>query len=483
MPKLLTLLPAHLHAQFQGPDVDIEGLCFDSRKAGKGKLFFAIPGTQNDGHDYIPQVLAQGCQALVLQKPIPDLPEGVAWVLVPDSAQVLADVAHTFYGQPSHHLHLIGVTGTNGKTTTATLLFHLFRAMGHRCGLISTVQNQIEERVIPSTHTTPDALQLNALLQEMQQAGCTHVFMEVSSHAVVQQRIHGLRFKGALFSNITRDHLDFHQTFDAYIKAKKGFFDGLAKGSFALVNVDDKRGMVMVQNTAAQVHTYGLSHAADFKGKVIANDLSGLELDLDGHRLHARLIGHFNAYNLLAIYATARLMGEDLNETLLHLSNLRTAPGRFEQFMGKDKKMAIVDYAHTPDALENVLKTMQAIRKPGQRIISVFGCGGNRDRGKRPIMAAIAAKYSDFVVLTSDNPRKEDPEAILDEMLEGIPDAYALQCLRQVDRRLAIRHAIQHIAGPGDLVLVAGKGHETYQEIQGEKQHFDDMEEVRLALA
>jgi UDP-N-acetylmuramoyl-L-alanyl-D-glutamate--2,6-diaminopimelate ligase len=403
-------------------------------------------------------------------------------VQVRDSNEAMAQVASAFYGNPSASLNLVGITGTNGKTTSVTLLFELFKALGHRCGLISTVQNKIEDRVIPATHTTPDALNLNALLAEMLSSGCTHVFMEVSSHAVVQKRIFGLTFKGAIFSNITRDHLDFHETFDAYIKAKKGFFDALPKSAFALTNVDDKRGTVMLQNTKAHKVSYGILETADYKAKIKANVLSGLQLELDGSEIHAQLIGQFNAYNLLAIYATAILLGENKEEVLIALSGLKTAPGRFEQMHGPSQKMAIVDYAHTPDALENVLKTIQAIRQKHQQIITVVGCGGNRDAGKRPIMAALAAQYSDHVVLTSDNPRFEDPEIILDQMEAGILVDNVDKVVRISDRKQAIVQAIQAIANTGDIILVAGKGHETYQDIQGVKHDFDDKQVIAEAF-
>jgi len=465
-----------------GDHQEISHLCFDSRQAKVGSLFFAIPGTQVDGHQFLPQVFAQGCTACVVEI-IPDsAPEGVLFFLVKDSNEAMAQVASNYYGNPSAQLNLIGITGTNGKTTSVTLLFELFKALGHRCGLISTVQNKIEDRIIPATHTTPDALNLNALLAEMLASGCTHVFMEVSSHAVVQKRIFGLSFRGAIFSNITRDHLDFHETFDSYIKAKKGFFDTLPKTAFALTNVDDKRGTVMLQNTKAQKYSYGILESADFKAKIKANVLSGLQLELDGNEIHAQLIGQFNAYNLLAIYATAILLGEDKEEVLIALSALKTAPGRFEQMHGPENKMAIVDYAHTPDALENVLKTIQAIRQKHQRIITVVGCGGNRDAGKRPIMAALAAQYSDQVVLTSDNPRFEDPELILDQMQVGIPSADESKVIRISDRKLAIVEAIQQLAKSGDIVLVAGKGHETYQDIQGVKHDFDDKQVISDAF-
>ena len=465
-----------------GPDQEINQLCFDSRKALPGSLFFAIPGTQVDGHQFLDQVYAQGCTAWVVQQVPANIPDDVTCIQVPDSNEALADISCVFYGHPSRSLQLIGITGTNGKTTSVTLLFELFKSLGHRCGLISTVVNKIQDRIIPATHTTPDAMHLNALLAEMLADGCTHVFMEVSSHAVVQKRIHGLQFKGAIFSNITRDHLDFHETFDAYIKAKKGFFDALPAGSFALTNVDDKRGTVMLQNTRAKKYSYGLLNSADYKAKIISNGIAGLQLDFEGKAMHAQLIGTFNAYNLLAIYATAMLLGEDQEEVLVQMSALKTAPGRFDQLAGPNGKMGIVDYAHTPDALENVLKTIQAIRSKNQRIITVLGCGGNRDAGKRPIMAELAARYSDAVVLTSDNPRFEDPEDILNQMEAGIPADSREKVDRISDRKTAIFTAIQQKAGVGDIILVAGKGHETYQDIQGHKSDFDDKKVISEAF-
>jgi UDP-N-acetylmuramoyl-L-alanyl-D-glutamate--2,6-diaminopimelate ligase len=480
--SLFSLIPNRIQLSVQGNDQSIETLCFDSRKAVQGSIFFAISGTQVDGHSFLPKVFEQGCTACVVQVVPENLPDDVTCIVVKDTNEALAEAANLFYGQPSEKLNLIGITGTNGKTTSVTLLFELFKNLGHRCGLISTVQNKIQDKIIPSTHTTPDALSLNALLSDMISAGCTHVFMEVSSHAVVQKRIHGLKFKGAIFSNITRDHLDFHETFDEYIKAKKGFFDSLPTNAFALTNVDDKRGMVMLQNTKAKKYSYGLLNTADFKAKIISNDLTGLQLELDGQEVHAQLIGMFNAYNLLAIYSTAILLGENKEEVLIQLSALKTAPGRFEQLQGPNEKMAIVDYAHTPDALENVLKTILAIRNKDQKIISVIGCGGNRDSGKRPIMAALAADFSDYVILTSDNPRFENPEFILDQMEVGIEPKNALKVKRIVDRKEAIHTAIQLIAKKGDIILVAGKGHENYQDIQGIKHHFDDKQVVMEAF-
>ncbi len=482
MKHFFELFPTHYPLQKLGADQEISEICFDSRKAKKGFAFFAIPGTQVDGHTFIQQVIESGCKCLVVEKVPKNIPNDVTIIQVSDANEALAEAAGVFYEHPSKKIQLIGITGTNGKTTTVTLLFELFKKLGHRCGLISTVQNKIQDQVIPSTHTTPDALNLNHLLADMVQAGCTHVFMEVSSHAVVQKRIHGLDFKVAIFSNITRDHLDFHQTFDEYIKAKKGFFDALGKHAYALTNIDDKRGAVMLQNTSATKKTYGILQIADFKGKILANEISGLSLNFDGSDFHAQLIGTFNAYNLLAIYSTALLLGEQKEEVILQLSTLRTAPGRFEQFAGNSQKMGIVDYAHTPDALENVLKTIQAIRNKQQKIITVVGCGGNRDSGKRPIMAEIAANLSDYVVLTSDNPRLEDPNDILQQMEVGIPKEKKLAYQVISDRHQAIQFAIQDLAKAGDIVLVAGKGHETYQDIQGVKHHFDDKEEVNKWL-
>ena len=483
MKSFFELFPGTYPLQKIGENQDITDICFDSRKAKKGSVFFAIPGTQVDGHQFIPQVIEAGCTCLVVEKIPENTPANISIIQVTDANEALAEAAGSFYDFPSNKLQLVGITGTNGKTTTVTLLFELFKKLGHRCGLISTVQNKIQDQVIPATHTTPDALALNQLLAEMVEAGCTHVFMEVSSHAVVQKRIHGIHFKVGIFSNITRDHLDFHHTFDEYIKAKKGFFDALEKDSIAITNADEKRGEVMLQNTKATKKTYGILNIADYKGKILANEITGLQLNFDGTDFQAQLIGNFNAYNLLAIYAAARALGEAKEEVILQLSTLRTAPGRFEQFVGKDGKMAIVDYAHTPDALENVLKTIQAIRQKHQRIITVVGCGGNRDAGKRPLMAEIAARLSDYVVLTSDNPRKEDPLLILNQMEAGIPKEKALAYSVCEDRHQAIQQAIQQLAKANDIVLVAGKGHETYQDIQGVKHHFDDKEEVNKWLS
>ncbi len=482
MPSFFSLVPEKFILKKEGLDQDILNLCFDSRIAQDGYLFFAIPGTVVDGHDFIPQVIEAGCKAIILERIPENIPEGISLIQVENSAEVMGHVAANFYGNPSKEIKLIGITGTNGKTTTVTLLFELFKKFGFKSGLISTIENKIQDKIIPATHTTPDAIQLNALLREMVDQNCEYAFMEVSSHSVVQHRITGLDFTGAIFSNITRDHLDFHGTFDNYIKAKKGFFDQLSKNAWALVNLDDKNGRVMLQNTAADKKTFSFYHPADFKGKIVQNALEGLELEFDHSRFFARLVGEFNAYNLMAIYAAARLMGISQEEVLIQLSTLGNAPGRFELFRG-DGKTAVVDYAHTPDALENVLKTIKAVKTKDQKIITIVGCGGNRDKGKRPMMARIAVQYSNYSVFTSDNPRNEDPESILDDMMQGVEEKDLQSVFRYVDRKEAIEKSFMELSDQGDIVLVAGKGHEDYQIIQGEKFHFDDREEVKKILA
>ena len=456
--------------------VPITGLTLDSRAAGPGQLFCALRGTATDGHKFIEVAVAQGAAVIVCEELPAVLDPATAYVQVANSAEALGLVAAAFYGHPSRQLKLIGVTGTNGKTTCATLLHKLLRELGYHAGLLSTVQNQIDEDVIPATHTTPDAIRLNALLARMVAAGCTHACMEVSSHAVAQHRVTGLRFAGGIFTNLSHDHLDYHGTFDNYLKAKKAFFDALPKTAFALTNADDKRGAVMLQNTVARCETYSLRGSATFRARLIANEVHGLFLEIDGREVQFRLIGVFNAYNLLAVYGAAVLLGEDPTEVLTVLSGLNTAPGRFEPVVSPRQRItAIVDYAHTPDALENVLQTLHQIRQPQQRIVTVVGCGGNRDAAKRPVMAALAARFSDQVVLTSDNPRFEDPLEILAQMQAGVlpPDAARVRILP--DRRAAIRAAVDW-AGPYDIVLVAGKGHENYQDVQGVKTHFDDKE-------
>lgn len=481
MPQLFSLVPEKLIKQVYGQDQTIHHLTFDSRQAGNGSLFFAIPGTAVDGHQFIPQVIESGCKAIIVEKIPENISQEITIIQVENSAEAMGHIASNFYENPSSKIKLIGITGTNGKTTTVTLLFDLFKKLGFKCGLISTIENKIQEKVIPATHTTPDAIQLNALLKSMVDENCEFAFMEVSSHSVVQHRITRLQFTGAIFSNITRDHLDFHETFDNYIKAKKGFFDQLPKSAWAVVNLDDKRGPVMLQNTSAKKYGFSFHQPADFKGKIILNALEGLELEFDGERFHARLVGEFNAYNLIAIYSTAKLMGIDQKEILVQLSNLGNAPGRFDIIRGKNN-YAVVDYAHTPDALENVLKTIKAVKTKDQKIITLVGCGGNRDKGKRPMMAKIATQYSDFAVFTSDNPRFEDPEEILNDMMAGIEDKDAQRVLRIVDRKEAIEKAINVLAENGDIILLAGKGHEDYQVVKDVKYHFDDREEVKKIL-
>ena len=461
-------------------DVEVKDLQFDSRRVGEGSLFVAQRGTKVDGHSFIPAVIGKRAAVVVCEE-IPEiLAEGVTFVRVADSSYALGLMAANFYGHPSEQLKLIGITGTNGKTTTVTLLHRMFRMMGHHVGLVSTIVNKIDEEELPTGHTTPDALELNQLLRRMADAGCDYCFMEVSSHAVVQHRVAGVRFAGGIFSNITHDHLDFHKTMANYIAAKKGFFDALPQGAWALVNVDDKNGRVMVQNTRAEVHTYGLQHAADFHCRLLENTFEGMHLSLNGQELWCRLVGRFNAYNLTAIYAAAVLCGTAESEALRLLSLLEAAPGRFQYVNGRGIT-GIVDYAHTPDALQNVIGTIDGIRRPTQHLITVVGCGGDRDRTKRPEMAKIAAEGSDKVVLTSDNPRTENPDAILDEMEAGLTAEQLSHVVRITDRRQAIRTACL-MAREGDIVLVAGKGHEKYQEVNGVRSHFDDVEELEKEL-
>ena len=475
LPLFALLTDVTVLAQPGRADVPVSALTLDSRAAGPGTAFFALRGTAADGHDFIEQATAQGAAAIVCETLPAALSPAVTYVQVPDSAAALGHVAAAFYGHPSRQLTLLGVTGTNGKTTCATLLHRLLRELGYHCGLLSTVQNQIDEEVIASTHTTPDAIRLQALLARMVQAGCTHACMEVSSHAVAQHRITGLRFAGGIFTNLSHDHLDYHGTFDNYLRAKKGFFDALPKTAFALTNADDKRGVVMLQNTAARRATYSLRSAATFRARLVENDVQGLLLEIEGRQVQFRLIGVFNAYNLLAVYGAAVLLGEDPLEVLTILSGLSTAPGRFEPVVsdGPAGITGIVDYAHTPDALENVLQTIRQIRRPEQQIITVVGCGGNRDAAKRPEMARLACQLSDQIILTSDNPRFEEPADILRQMRAGVPIADAGRVRVLEDRRAAIEQAVA-AAGPGDIVLVAGKGHENYQEVRGVKAPFDD---------
>lgn len=458
-------------------NVPVAGLTFDSREVKQGWLFFAVKGTQTDGHQFIGKAIDSGATTVVCEAIPQEQPQGVTFVKVADSSLAMGFMASAFFGNPSERLRLVGITGTNGKTTTVTLLYHLVNKLGGKAGLLSTVTNFIGDIEVPATHTTPDAIQLNKLLAQMVEHGCTHCFMEVSSHSVVQHRIAGLTFAGGLFSNITHDHLDYHKTFDEYIKAKKGFFDALPSTAFASVNIDDRNGRVMVQNTRAKVSTYSLRSMADFRCKVIENHLDGMLLSIDGIEVWTRLIGGFNAYNLLAIYSAARLLGFDTQDVLTALSVMQPVAGRFEHMKAPNGVLAVVDYAHTPDALQNVIDTINEIRTSEQRLITVVGAGGNRDKTKRPVMARVAVLGSSMVVLTSDNPRFEEPEAILEDMKAGVEPANVGKALTIVDRREAIRTAC-FLAKPGDIVLVAGKGHENYQEIKGVKHHFDDKEVI-----
>ncbi len=454
-------------------ELDIAAIEFDSRKVATQTLFVAVKGTISDGHQFIGKAIQLGAVAIICDELPVDLQEGITYIKVKDSAKALGIIASNFYQNPSKDLKLVGVTGTNGKTTVATLLYKLFRELGYKVGLLSTVENQINDIVIPSTHTTPDPIALNILLSDMVAKGCDYCFMEVSSHAIAQARIEGLNFAGGIFTNITHDHLDFHKTFDNYIKAKKAFFDGLNKSVFALTNSDDKNGMVMLQNTAAHKKTYGLKSMTDFKAKIIENQFSGLHLDIDGEDVYFKLVGSFNASNLLAVYGTALLLDQDKTKVLTILSKLSGAEGRFDYMIFPNRIIAIVDYAHTPDAIENVLSTVDNIRTKIEQVITVVGCGGDRDKTKRPIMAKTACDWSDKVILTSDNPRSEDPEAIIKDMQVGVSPVNQKKVISITDRREAIRTAC-HLAKPGDIILVAGKGHEKYQEIKGVKSDFDD---------
>ena len=457
-------------------NIDIKHITFDSRNIEADTLFVAQVGVHVDGHNYIASAIEKGAVAVVCEQMPETIAPNVVYIKTADSNKALGYIASNFYNNPSTKLKLIGITGTNGKTTTVTLLHQMFRQIGYHTGLISTIVNKIDEKEIPSTHTTPDAINLNRLLWQMVDNGCEYCFMEVSSHAIVQNRIGGLEFFGGIFSNITHDHLDFHKTFAEYISAKKRFFDNLPSSAFALTNIDDRNGQVMLQNTKAKKYTYSIQEIADFNGKILENTFQGLFLNINSKEVWTQLVGRFNAYNLLAIYATARLCEIDEMEALQQLSSLRAAEGRFEYVSGQGIT-AIVDYAHTPDALKNVLQTVNDIRMDNQKLITVVGCGGDRDPLKRPIMATIACEMSDTLILTSDNPRTEDPEKILDEMEEGLTNKQKENTLRISNRQQAIKTACK-LAGTGDIIVVAGKGHEKYQEINGVKHHFDDKEEL-----
>lgn len=462
-------------------DVDITGLNIDSRKVEAGNLFVAMRGTQVDGHQFIPKAIELGAVAVLCEEIPADEKDGVTYVKVSDCEECVGPVATTFYGNPSTKLKLVGVTGTNGKTTIATLLYDMFRKMGHKCGLLSTVCNYIEDEAVPSTHTTPDPIELNELLARMVEHGCEYAFMECSSHAIAQKRIGGLHFVGGIFTNLTRDHLDYHKTFENYRDAKKAFFDSLPKTAFAITNADDKNGMVMVQNTKATVKTYSTRSMADYVAHIIECHFEGMYLDIDNHEVGVQFIGKFNVSNLLAVYGAARMLGKEADDILVVMSTLHSVSGRLEPVHSPDGYTAIVDYAHTPDALENVLSAIHEVLNGNGQVITVCGAGGNRDKGKRPLMAQEAVKQSDKVIITSDNPRFEEPQDIINDMLAGLNQQQMKKVISIVDRREAIKTACM-MAQKGDVILVAGKGHENYQDVKGVKHHFDDKEELRKAF-
>ena len=463
-------------------EVEITGVNIDSRRIEKGHLFVAIKGTQVDGHSFIQKAIDLGAAAILCEYLPETLSEGVTYVVVDSSEAAVGPVATMYYGDPTSKLKLVGVTGTNGKTTVATLLYNMFRKFGHHCGLLSTVCNYIEGEAIPADHTTPDPIKLNRLLSEMVARGCEYAFMECSSHAIAQKRIGGLKFAGGLFTNLTRDHLDYHKTFENYRDAKKAFFDMLPKDAFAITNADDKNGMVMVQNTKASVKTYSTRTLADFKARIIECHFEGMYLDIDGHEVGVQFIGKFNVSNLLAVYGAAVMLGKKAEDILVILSTLKSVSGRLEPIRSPEGYTAIVDYAHTPDALENVLNAIHEVLDGKGNVITVCGAGGNRDKGKRPLMAQEVVKQSDRVIITSDNPRFEEPQDIINDMLAGLNAQQMKKVVSIADRREAIRTACM-MAQKGDVILIAGKGHEDYQEIKGVKHHFDDREEVRKVFA
>ena len=461
---------------------EISGVNMDSRQVEHGDLFVAVKGTQTDGHAYIAKAIAQGAKAILQSEPLPDDPvPGVTYVRVADTEDAVGKAATQFYNDPTGRLKLVGVTGTNGKTTIATVLYNMFRSMGYKCGLCSTVCNFIDGRAIEADHTTPDPITLNKLLAQMADEGCEYAFMECSSHAIHQKRIGGLRFVGGIFTNLTRDHLDYHKTFDNYRDAKKAFFDMLPRGAFAITNADDRNGMVMVQNTQATVRTYSTRTAADYKGRILEESIEGMLLDIDGREVSVRFVGRFNVSNLLAVYGAAQMLVQKPEDVLRVLSSLHPVNGRFEAIRSPKGFSAVVDYAHTPDALENVLVAINEIVKGKGKVITVCGAGGNRDKGKRPLMAQEAAKRSDRVIITSDNPRFEEPQDIINDMLAGLDEEQMRKTISICDRREAIRTAAM-MAEPGDVILVAGKGHEPYQDVKGVKHHFDDHEEIKKAF-
>lgn len=460
-------------------EADITGVDIDSRKVERGHLFVAIKGTQTDGHRFIPKAIASGAAAVLCEDLPEERQEGVTYVKVASTEEAVGPVATMFYGEPSRHLKLVGVTGTNGKTTIATLLYNMFRKFGYKCGLLSTVCNYIEDEAIPADHTTPDPIELNYLLSKMVQAGCDYAFMECSSHAIAQKRIGGLKFAGGLFTNLTRDHLDYHKTFENYRDAKKAFFDGLDKDAFAITNADDKNGAIMVQNTKAQVKTYSTRTMADFRARIIECHFEGMYLEINGREVGVQFIGKFNVSNLLAVYGAAVMLGKAPEDILVVLSTLKSVAGRLEPIRSAEGVTAIVDYAHTPDALENVLNAIhEVLDGKGGQVITVCGAGGNRDKGKRPLMAQEAVKQSSRVIITSDNPRFEEPQDIINDMLAGLDQKQMKKVIAIVDRKEAIKTAAM-LAQKGDVILIAGKGHEDYQEIKGVKHHFDDREVVR----
>ncbi|MBO6234653.1 MAG: UDP-N-acetylmuramoyl-L-alanyl-D-glutamate--2,6-diaminopimelate ligase [Prevotella sp.] len=462
-------------------DIDITGINIDSRKIESGHLFVAMRGTQVDGHQFIPKAIEKGAAAVLCEE-IAEPVEGVTYIKVADCEDSVGPVATTFYGDPTSKLKLVGVTGTNGKTTIATLLYNMFRKMGHKCGLLSTVCNYVDDEAYPTDHTTPDPIELNMLLAKMVEAGCDYAFMECSSHAIAQKRIGGLVFAGGLFTNLTRDHLDYHKTFENYRDAKKKFFDDLPKGAFAITNADDKNGMVMVQNTKATVKTYSTRTMADFTAHIIECHFEGMYLEMDGHEVGVQFIGKFNVSNLLAVYGAARMLGKNSEEILVVLSTLKSVSGRLEPIQSPEGFTAVVDYAHTPDALENVLNAIHEVLEGKEgKIITVCGAGGNRDKGKRPLMAQEAVKQSNKVIITSDNPRFEEPQDIINDMLAGLTPQQMKKVVSIVDRREAIKTACM-LAQKGDVILIAGKGHEDYQDVKGVKHHFDDREECRKAF-
>ena len=463
-------------------DVDITGVDIDSRRVEKGHLFVAMKGTQVDGHKFIPKAEELGASAILCEELPSTVNPEITYIVVSSTEDYVGKVATCFYGNPSKNLKLVGVTGTNGKTTIATLLYNMFRKMGHKCGLLSTVCNYIEGEALPTNHTTPDAIELNQLLAKMVEAGCEYVFMECSSHAIAQKRIGGLKFTGGIFTNLTRDHLDYHKTFENYRDAKKAFFDMLPKSAFAIINVDDKNGMFMVQNTKATIKTYSTRTLADFKARLLECHFEGMYLDINGQEVGVQFIGKFNVSNLLAVYGTAVMLGKEPEDILLVMSTLHSVNGRLEPVRSSQGITAIVDYAHTPDALENVLNAIHEVLNGKGQVITVCGAGGNRDKGKRPLMAQEAVKQSDKVIITSDNPRFEEPQDIINDMLAGLNAQQMKKVVSIVDRKEAIRTACM-MANKGDVILVAGKGHEDYQEIKGVKHHFDDKEVLRDIFA